>query len=549
MDKLSYEIVEMICNPLTDKEKLSCLMVNRGWYSAFIRHVYKIVSPVGRRKTYLFLESVIRYPRCREAGRYVKDLRLSGLTTVNIYGVHQKGKLELTDALKQCPNIEQLDITLKPCTALLLLSSELTEWKQLKDISFSVYGDNYGDEAMDIYFRYRSSLTAIRLSRFPKTVNTYTMSSLSAYVKAFPKLRYLTVDFNDTHFQSNAMLYTLLSLCPTLNNVAYTCDSLGTLSDTHSSTESSLNILTLTTNHLYPHDIENIRKSCPELGLLQITVVETIHDETQVFQTLIEMSSSTKIRVQIDNTFSIALSNNIWKTINASPDPIMKHAFFTPPGDKKDSITVLIYQHPVTKKKTALSTVAFRGENGFPYYSYLQHGECLDTLIMSTSEHRFLLSFNHINLLCPHLKQMRLYNSRVTRYTRCEHVNYAMKTIHLLHCAYLEDMFEEISAAYPSLKTLVLSESKFKRKFIGVKTYTIHLPRKNLKTVILDESSFAGVVVIKEANNVPIRSWHYQDKKVVVTEGKAIETLIKKWPVKWKLCLLKSTTIENVRKI
>ncbi|KAI8972946.1 hypothetical protein BDB01DRAFT_452971 [Pilobolus umbonatus] len=110
MKDLPLEIIGLIVQHVNRDDYYHCLLVSKFWFLVFQRLLYKEVKPLETQQLHLFLESLTLYPRCMEAGAYVKQLDMSLLSGADKFKINSSKEIGFVDALKHCPNLETLSI-------------------------------------------------------------------------------------------------------------------------------------------------------------------------------------------------------------------------------------------------------------------------------------------------------------------------------------------------------------------------------------------------------------------------------------------------------
>ncbi|KAI8976561.1 hypothetical protein BDB01DRAFT_853197 [Pilobolus umbonatus] len=70
MTPLPTEVVECIVKRLERKDILECSNANTQFYSISMKYLYAEIDIESEANLNLFLNSLARYPRCKEAGTY-----------------------------------------------------------------------------------------------------------------------------------------------------------------------------------------------------------------------------------------------------------------------------------------------------------------------------------------------------------------------------------------------------------------------------------------------------------------------------------------------
>ncbi|KAI8972932.1 hypothetical protein BDB01DRAFT_452423 [Pilobolus umbonatus] len=221
MESLPYEIIESIADYLDTRDFDACLTVCKLWSVLFMKNVYTDIHIKSEFKLMLFLESLVIYPRCMDAGQYIKSLDMSSLTTADKFRKNSQVDIHATDALIHCLNIERLTLPAHADIIKTFLDPKMPEFTHLKYLHFRVVSNYTTTEILDCYYKYRSSLVYMNLKGLSRVFIKFTFDDIVNYLSSFGLLEELHIDLPIPHFQLNHTLNDIFDHCQRLNKVEY----------------------------------------------------------------------------------------------------------------------------------------------------------------------------------------------------------------------------------------------------------------------------------------------------------------------------------------
>ncbi|KAI8975992.1 hypothetical protein BDB01DRAFT_372580 [Pilobolus umbonatus] len=551
MDRLSPEIRDLIAQQFEGADLYCCIKVCKLWYAMFIEHHYKKPQIFGYSSSMRLLKSLTYHTECRGAGQYIKTLSINHSGDLDPEYIDHEEVIIIT-ALLNCPNIENLYInsdvnflhSFKTCTSL--------ELRKLRTMSIRIKETKFTRDMMDCYHKFRSSLTELNLYEVAEVTSRYLPEEILMYIEEFPQLEILQLDLSDASFSSSPKLHDILSRCPSLKSLKYRCSVLHTESVYLSTRKEYPNLqnLQLIVKDLHTDDISYIKSKCTHLTDLSITVLESIQNESYLCKSIMEMDKLDQFKIDQDNSTNVNLVDQFWR--NADLFPVFKQgepqhfaAFGLSPVNK--GISLYMNRDSRSHQKT-LSTNSFIDSNATYEHILGEHYPCITELLIMNSSQRFRAAIHDINKMCPSLSGLVIKGCYFIPSHEPSIPNYTMKTMTMDDCLNLDTAFRDIEVTYPSLQKLSILSVDF-NLHTGNNVYTIQLPETGLKSLTIGRKAFTGAIVIREENGIPIRSWHYnhESKSIIVTQKEDISSLLAQLHVTSSVCLLKSSTVENVK--
>ncbi|KAI8974481.1 hypothetical protein BDB01DRAFT_806739 [Pilobolus umbonatus] len=214
MERFPFHLFDMIIMLLELDDVFNCLSVNKAWYATFTPYAYEVVITQDIRKIEQFMESMTLYPRCRDAGKYIKTLYLDDAE-------HSKKRFSeaaekhLVNVLSNCPNIERLELKHTKATFQAILDPRVPPFPRLRRLNIVLGFDRRYCRHRYLkkcYLKFRSSLECTSLCGLNR--NQVKANNIRPFIVLFPHLREL--DLTDCTFLT---LDKILIDCPSLTSI------------------------------------------------------------------------------------------------------------------------------------------------------------------------------------------------------------------------------------------------------------------------------------------------------------------------------------------
>ncbi|KAI8972934.1 hypothetical protein BDB01DRAFT_839113 [Pilobolus umbonatus] len=499
MNILPCEVLEIVSQHMETEDYRACLTVNKFWHAFFLKQLYTTIVFYKEQSLKLFMESILTYPQCTEAAKYVKKITTLAPTTLVKIDVNGR-RIDYIDMLMFCPNIEVMSVKADGDLVYALSITDKPVLKKVKELHFGYYG--FDDvKMMQCYYKYRLTLTYLMLK---------SISSVE-YLDAFPCLQNLYI------INCNHMLNSILGQCPTLVHLYYTCTSLNMseIADTEIEVFPRLQELTLNVDNMDPYCGHYIKNSLVGLKILKLTICNRREDAWDIICGILEMNTLDRLEITLHSYQLNTISHFIQYASLLSEQrkqPYRNSSTFS--IHNSNVATVLSVTHcPRTGIKT-ISSVVYRPVLLSLSYKFLNEiGHNLNVLMLGGNGSSYNL--NIINNQCPSLSELTLVRIHLVQFHDTIPNNH-LKTLILDRCTLSQMIINQVALAYPTLKNLELLLSNL------ASDHHLHLP-DTIKFLKIVEFSFytSRWIIIKESNGVPLCWWKYcpQSKKMVCQEA------------------------------
>ncbi|KAI8972789.1 hypothetical protein BDB01DRAFT_839234 [Pilobolus umbonatus] len=553
MDHLPFEILESVILQLTLNDLLTCLTINSTWYRLFISTVYHAIDLDKNHKMILLLNSLTTNPRGMEAGGYVRYMSLNQTSRDNAL---KRAALEVDaiDALTYCPNLEHLIIETDSRTTEAPIQPRMPQLRNIKLLNLNSFAcrDDFKDDIMACYYKYRSTLTTLA----PLVSPTHTPDSLISYLSAFTALTELYIDLSSDTYTHSPMLDRILTKCSSLTRIAFKCALLNSPdSQLVIPNYALINDLTLSVKDLYLRDIEYMKENMKALKKLNLTVNAEIHDGERAMELISKMKSINSIKIKIRDSYCIDTYNTFWRyaDLNTSllPELCKKKSVIWLKVASASSMKLTISRCD-TETTAITSTVCIPRNMILNYTEYLERiSHCLHTLKIKTALYDSTVNFDIINRTCPALSKLVLRSPNLNESGEFLVRNNNLKQLTLCNARVGSAEFKEIELAFPHLEELKLIAVNLKFNHTIDNVYSFELPQTGLRSFTIEKDIFfaskLSIVVIKEIQGVLICAWRYcyDSKEMVFTQQENIWDVIERYSNN-ALFLFRSSTVEDV---
>ncbi|KAI8972949.1 hypothetical protein BDB01DRAFT_808748 [Pilobolus umbonatus] len=407
-------------------------------------------------------------------------------------------------------------------------------------------------ECMDCYHRFKFTLTGLKF-RAPGEYPNYTAISLTNYFGSFTQLASLYVTISKKAFKKVPMFDRILKKCPKLIHIHYDGVSLNSPAIDRSKDQQSfiMEELSLWVDHFYMKDVQYIRSKFKCLKKLSLHIRGKVQDEWEVLKELSEIESTQEVETSIDmvGMDSVILFWN--QTLSSSKGITGNKAYFTVSAEEDNDVLISYKKNPVTGITNIETEVFCPGDKKLLYIDYLEKiGLHLDELHFTDCDTGIQVNLEIINRLCPSLTKLKFEGDKLITNKGTPVPNLNLITFEIEGCTFGNSTVKAIETIYPSLKTLQLKSVHFSFKPNKSKINYISLPKGLLKietSAKFYQRVIGQVMVLKEVDSLPVRSWHLCSvtKKIIITDGEEIGSVIKKLATE-QLLILKSSTLEKV---
>ncbi|KAI8977965.1 hypothetical protein BDB01DRAFT_801491 [Pilobolus umbonatus] len=518
MERLPTDLLRLLTGNLRKNDLRTCLTVCKTWNYIITPYFYETVSFLRVFEAVDFLRSMCIYPRCREAGVYIRVLNIFQFCsrTEDTNSI----KRYLTEALMACPNIEVLIVHYLQDIMEAIISEKMPRLQHLRYLLFLTdpyYEEDNSDDKEDVsseqlftlrecYSLYKSTMKLIQVD--DALDHGRSAVTLVPYLASFPCLTSLIL--SSTAYAINySLLDEILLHCPNLA-VIRTHTPLGVPDNVQIS------------HHRYPlmkkwyhydskiilKDVEYIRNRFPCITNLSFKALDSEFNN-EMINLLMNMKCLTNLTIT-SNHQSWDLSdlysrfkqdqvcNSAYMSISYNDEPF-KLSF---DKDPDTGIRTLTYEAHY------LMDIAYQNLQNFGH-----HLNSLEVMFNNPDSCDDFL--DKINMTCPTLSVLKLNGCDDQLYSGWVALNRNLTTLELIHCDISDLTFRRIESIFPSLQKLSFDAIHVEERVEN----PVVLP-SGLKSLFFS-SSIGAFRIIKERDNIPVRSWYvdFENKKTGYHEG------------------------------
>ncbi|KAI8972947.1 hypothetical protein BDB01DRAFT_839129 [Pilobolus umbonatus] len=538
MESLPFEITELITANLDVGDMFQCITVSQGYYSSFMKHLYSEVKLKDVEEWKLFLESVINYPRCQEAGKYLKTIHFpkpSASDQENIMFI----KRNLHNALKHCPGLEFI-ITYGEMDVLKLFLDPGMPDLYLRYIRIVDMTDSCTEDYMKCNYKYRMSMELLTIQHMDCILNEYNPDTFIDYLGSFPLLTALLIDVHVENLQGVSLFDLIVNHCPNLVYFCYFGDVVSKDKMMPIIEYKSLTELGIHTFDLDSQQIDYFKNKFTRVTNVSMTSANNTGDECDIIDTWMSTTSVKYFCFQMYmlEMDSEEVTSTFWKYAQdpqAKSDKRIKNSATININCKKlESIKVssecsnpgfelMDYSVDITEASIVKSSIR--------YERFLKSGRFLTKLVICDTMQDYPIKLETISSNCPFLAELTLEFALMIHTNKCISANHNLKTLSLNQSRYpsryatpIHAILTNIQLAYPSLQNLHMIDPRLSRDGTSTSNYLLQLPAKIQHLTIQKDfpTSEWSAVVVKEVNSVQIQSWHWctRSQKMITTQKK-----------------------------
>ncbi|KAI8972977.1 hypothetical protein BDB01DRAFT_854356 [Pilobolus umbonatus] len=553
MNTLPNEILENVVKDLKKKDFLTCLTVNKCFYSTFIKYLYRDVYLPDEDRATLFINSLQHYSRNKEAGRYVTSLCADD----NIEFNELITELWAFDMLTYFPNIEELAIEASLDLVCSLINTTEPVLTRIKKIHFSRQRCSR-DYISDCYLKFRSTLTYLQFVYGYSIPPNFLVEESISYLTAFPHLTDLHIEISFSQLCSTFLFTDALKACPSLTSLYYECRTLNfnQLHLEETQTFPHLRNFTIITRSFTVNDAHIIKHSLPQLEFFSLEFHNKIEDEYHTMDTLLQMKIPNTLKISPHEPFNRSTCANIlnylghWVKEKAEA-VVLNTAIFL--HDPKSNALLQEYD-PLNNLRTITTSLHHKFKSP-QYRNFLdQIGRNL-TILEWADFHRTSWNLEDFNQRCSRLTELKLYSTRLNSYDGTFTVNNHLTSLTIKDCTLNALLLKRLSTCFPNLEELCF----FQRNWLIDKDYVslddpyhdpyddedsvydyytddnadndavinnqIHYIHLDVHTLTIKQDfpyMSWDIMVIKAVDDVWVKSWSYNtvSKRIVTSEDK-----------------------------
>ncbi|KAI8976528.1 hypothetical protein BDB01DRAFT_803265 [Pilobolus umbonatus] len=548
MNRFPCEIIELILKHLDEDHQHACLTVNKTWYAAAIKLVYKTIDIRPTNVLKRFLKALIHNPRSIEAGRYIKEFYI--FTYLESYS--DEIRAYFIKAMLNCPNIEYIHISCAVENVKVLLDTKMPQLPNLKQIEF-LYDHSHSpiDQILQCYYKYRSSLTELNIQ---STATSISPDKIGSYITSFPCLTHLTYSapYKKKHLDFTSILDTVLSQCPKLKSINLHCISIRLpYNDRVTSTYRQVEYLNLSAYQSTSHTTEYIQKRFPCINSVTLASENQTNEYTTMVNHLIQIKSLVNLRINIIGT----VQSNTLARFSTLSHP---HPRSSKKTEHHATIDLTLDRHASSVFTVRECGDIYRSDYNIhctqdQLESYLDSiGHCLDGLYITHDKetpNRDIWTYPN---LCSALTTFNARQGDLTLpYPPLIHPH--LTTLYLHDCLFDLAALQAIDAICPHLQHLVISAPTIQYESVKSNIYPIPLPRRLLSFSLeedIDKWTELNWMVLKEVKDVPVCAWHIckHTLSVVMSEGDTMLSYIHQLSTVPLFLLISSTVTKVVLK-
>ncbi|KAI8986582.1 hypothetical protein BDB01DRAFT_786118 [Pilobolus umbonatus] len=523
MKDIPIEVFDSIFQNVPKSDYPICSMVCSQWNYLINRYLYSTIRISSEECMHSFLEGLTLYPRCMEAGKHIKKIDMSSLSTATPFKIHSSVNIDHIDALIHCPNIEQLEVEGFPDMILSFMDPRMPTLNKLKFLCFMHVDSKAPAEIIDCFYKFRSSLTYLDLTGLTHILDNFSPEDIISYIGAFSHVNNLKIELPfSTELKTLPTFDSILDKCPQLSHMLYKSSSLN-VPDYNSQSplkQSSVSNAELDLAYVSMNDIYYIKDKFKCLTHLSLSIINKLTNEPEVIDALMDISTLTDLSIELRNSYRKDTLNAFWKHVTPSSHSrtnSSKISFWSYFND-----TLKLKYTFCSGVKSMSSEISITSETveefDLGFVDYLDaHGSHIHNLDLSFHGHQ-LTELQTLNRLFPELTNLTIDYATMPTSSDLITPSYNLISLMLDSCLFSVDrtstvqtFFSDIDAAFPMLKRLDLVYPDFDDEYNENMVYEIQLPEQ-LKVFTLSKSFILispwHAVVVKEVNGIHEVSWY-----------------------------------------
>ncbi|KAI8972969.1 hypothetical protein BDB01DRAFT_839147 [Pilobolus umbonatus] len=521
-------------NYLEREDYHNCLTVNKQYYSIFIKCLYENVCLFQDSQLKLFLDSLMLHSRCQEAGKYVRMFSTNGNYGFDNNALTSNAKADPLQYLMHLPNIEEL--TIEPAVEHI---KALTDTKEpillkLKILKLDPWYGDFIKLMVGCYYRYRASLTTIKINR-PE----FTAEEMVAYLTAFPFMRYLDIEINDTTVDNYLDYTDILKALPNLIDLNYRYKPMKSKRvDPVRIQKYFLQNLELKIKHMSLEEAQFIKDSFPALKILKLCVGSSlVRGGFDIVDTLLQVKSLEKMDIELLGNLNVETVANFVHQANnrhlEAKESVLNAAEIYFDCSEEDRFfghwiyetTWISTEYDGHRRLITTRIYPLRGSSK-SLEILDQIGGYLNKLEMGGDED-MMWEFSRINQQCPTLSKLELSGFNLVSYNSPIITNSHLTDLTIKLCKINVSTIKDIPTCYPALKrlyflwnTIIGNDEDDNDNHAENEIHYIHM---NVQSLIIRQYNPQNAwIIIKAVDGVWVKSWMYcsKNKRMVISEDR-----------------------------
>ncbi|KAI8976488.1 hypothetical protein BDB01DRAFT_803083 [Pilobolus umbonatus] len=509
MNTLPSEIIELILHYLKHKDILTCLTVNRYFYSICIKHLYTEVHLNSEVSLSLFLNSIALFPQSQEAAKHVRLITTHPMVMSDKLIIQSNKPIDFLNSLTYLPNIRHLSISPTEDLTQALADTDKPILTKLENLSVYQFNNTIGYRLPDCYYRYRSSITTLKIYDTFLLITQFTAEQLVSYAASFPCLRHLVLNIKRPRMRRILNLADILKACPALVHFSYIGRSMN-LRPLDPAQKFFIKKLRLGFIYMTVKDTQYIRDSLPQLKRLSLVLKSTTDDRSDIVGTVLQIKSLDTIRCTLPSARDMDTAARFFSEINSRSkqrnEIVINEANLNVKASQSLPLLYTAY-HPDRGLRTANISIDFTKKSlgMFPVLTKL--GQYLNKVDINGSN--TAIDLECISRRCPVLSYLVLQHLSIIPHVGRLTVNNCLTNLTINSCSTKVSALKELTECYPKLKHLCFSDINI----MGDDKNEIHYFHLNITSLKIKPSLFSGPVwgmmVIKAVDDVWVKSWLY----------------------------------------
>ncbi|KAI8976527.1 hypothetical protein BDB01DRAFT_803259 [Pilobolus umbonatus] len=521
MDTLPTEIINQIVKNLEKKDLLSCLTVDKRYYSIFINHLYrKICFSKDEKKVISFMDSLHKYTRTKEAAKYVRVFSVPNEIDFD----NLRTETDSFDTLMHLPNVEELKI--KPSNGLVRALAYTTKpiLPRIKIFDFDFYFVRNKEALSELFYRFRSTLSTLQITASFLFPPKHPTNNLKSFIASFPRLDHLLINV-DSELGNTLPIIDIFKAFPKITSLYYSCKimKLNPLDLLEAQTFSNIKQLEFNIGLMTEDNVNLIKNSLSQLKKLKIVFRNRLIDE-KIIGKLIQMKGLEEINITGVAPFNMLTVVNFMNQLNnqskTNNEIVHNEVEFLNYRNFRTALSTKYTSHGGVRTKTIY--MKLRTDIMETPLILQQIGKYLNILKIHNNEYAGNWNLEDINQRCPILSQLSLEELDLVASEKMLTVNSHLTTLTIADCDVSQFNYEEIASSFPLLQDLHLVLNYGYREEDGNIVKYIQLPSNNLRRMRLkifnSSCKKCNMMVIKVVDNVWVKSWSYD----IITKTESI---------------------------
>ncbi|KAI8972948.1 hypothetical protein BDB01DRAFT_808715 [Pilobolus umbonatus] len=569
MELLPLEITDSIAVNLNLAECHTCLFVCSSWNSVFVKYVYKTVKNVRADKLALLMQNMAIYPRCMDAGKYIKCININRLWAAHTHIDKSSSINSFLSSIAPFTEVENLEMDCSPDMIKILLNPGMPELNRLKYLLCDRMFTVTTNDILKCYYKYRETLVFISLVSITHILCNLTPNCIISYLNSFAMLRTIQIEIpSAVQFDGHPTFHIITEQFADLSSIHYASHKLDLpdIDNTRSIRSCILSSCSLVLDSICPKTSLYLNWRLSQITKLNIIINNIDGDESRVINNLLSISTLVDFQLKIWNSHCKDALDTFWSHASLPSQPSEKgpqNKLSIIVDERNDNTFEFAFTRNIRSRiKSMSSELCFRPVNmnhAIIHYSEYLRGPGIYLGKLNIQDYTKHPQFNLqiVNEMCPALTNLNLANHAFSPTIMLIEPNLYLTTLSLNRCSFTTEntsaiqlTFKNIENAYPRLQNLSLSNIYFQESHEPL-VYRLQLPETGLKTLSMFLRVYlcgpGSIIVHNEIEGIPRKSWYATSDSQMTTEydnrdnSQEVSSTLTQ-----PLFVLISSTIENV---